>query len=62
MQCLRQAGMQGLLGETLLLRRLRRQRISRYGKISGVYEYGCELFKKRIECAVMMQVAESEEA
>ena len=32
------------------------------GKISGVYEYGCELFKKRIECAVMMQLAESEEA
>ncbi|MBE6655217.1 MAG: thioether cross-link-forming SCIFF peptide maturase [Ruminococcaceae bacterium] len=31
------------------------------GKISGVYEYGCELFKKRIECAVMMKVAESEE-
>ena len=28
---------------------------------SGVYEYGCELFKKRIECAVMMKVAESEE-
>ncbi len=32
------------------------------GSISGIYEYGCELFKKRIECAVMMQVAESEEA
>ena len=32
------------------------------GSIGGVYEYGCELFKKRIECAVMMQVAESEEA
>jgi len=32
------------------------------GSINGVYEYGCELFKKRIECAVMMQVAESEEA
>jgi len=31
------------------------------GDIHGVYEYGCELFKKRIECAVMMQVAESEE-
>ena len=31
------------------------------GSISGVYEYGCELFKKRIECAIMMQVAESEE-
>ena len=32
------------------------------GSIGGIYEYGCELFKKRIECAVMMQVAESEEA
>ena len=31
------------------------------GDINGIYEYGCELFKKRIECAVMMQVAESEE-
>lgn len=30
------------------------------GSIKGVYEYGCELFKKRIECAVMMQVAEAE--
>ena len=31
------------------------------GSINGVYEYGCELFKKRIECAVMMQVAEADE-
>ena len=31
------------------------------GSIGGVYEYGCKLFKKRIECAVMMQVAEAEE-
>ncbi len=31
------------------------------GKITGIYEYGCELFKKRIECAVMLKVAESEE-
>ena len=31
------------------------------GSISGVYKYGCELFKKRIECAVMIQVAEAEE-
>ncbi len=30
------------------------------GKISGVYEYGCDLFKKRIECAVMMKVAEAD--
>lgn len=29
------------------------------GSIKGIYEYGCELFKKRIECAVMMQVAEA---
>ncbi len=29
------------------------------GKITGIYEYGCELFKKRIECAVMIQVAEN---
>ncbi|MBQ5812937.1 MAG: thioether cross-link-forming SCIFF peptide maturase [Clostridia bacterium] len=31
------------------------------GSINGVYEYGCELFKKRMECAIMMQVAEEEE-
>ena len=31
------------------------------GSIGGVYKYGCELFKKRIECAIMMKVAESEE-
>ena len=31
------------------------------GSVKGVYAYGCELFKKRIECAVMMQVAKSEQ-
>lgn len=31
------------------------------GDIQGVYEYGCELFKKRLECAIMVKVAESEE-
>ena len=31
------------------------------GKITGIYEQGCTLFKKRIECAIMMQVAENEE-
>ncbi|MGB4661181.1 MAG: thioether cross-link-forming SCIFF peptide maturase [Mobilitalea sp.] len=31
------------------------------GSITGIYEYGCQLFKKRIECAVMMKVAENEE-
>ena len=28
--------------------------------ITGIYEYGCELFKKRMECAIMMKVAEAE--
>ena len=28
------------------------------GSILGVYEAGCELFKKRIECAIMMKAAE----
>ena len=31
------------------------------GDIKGVYEYGCELFKKRMECAIMMQIAMAEE-
>ena len=30
------------------------------GNINGVYEQGCELFKKRIECAVMVKVAKEE--
>ena len=30
------------------------------GNISGIYEYGCELFRKRIECAIMIKVAELE--
>lgn len=30
------------------------------GSIGGVYKKGCELFKKRIECAIMMKVAEEE--
>ena len=27
------------------------------GSIRGIYKYGCELFKKRMECAIMMQVS-----
>ena len=27
------------------------------GSIRGIYAYGCELFRKRIECAIMMQAA-----
>jgi len=28
------------------------------GDIKGIYEYGCELFRKRMECAIMIQIAE----
>ena len=27
------------------------------GKVTGVYKYGCELFKKRMECAIMVALA-----
>ena len=27
----------------------------------SVYEYGCELFRKRMECAIMIKVAENQE-
>ena len=32
------------------------------GSIRGVYEAGCELFRKRMECAIMLQAAEAEES
>ncbi len=32
------------------------------GSVTGTYKYGCELFKKRIECAIMMKVAQAENA
>ena len=31
------------------------------GDVNGVYKYGCELFKKRIECAIMIKVAKADE-
>ncbi len=31
------------------------------GDIAGIYAYGCELFRKRMECAIMMKVAEADE-
>ena len=30
------------------------------GSVKGIYEYGCEVFKKRMECAIMIQVAHAE--
>lgn len=32
------------------------------GKIDGVYDYGCRLFRHRMECAIMLKVAEDEDA
>ena len=26
------------------------------GSVTGVYRYGCELFKKRMECAIMVEI------
>ena len=31
------------------------------GDITGIYDYGCRLFRKRMECAIMLQVAERKE-
>ena len=31
------------------------------GSVKGVYKYGCELFKKRMECAIMLAVDAEEE-
>ena len=30
------------------------------GSVNGIYEYGCKLFRKRIECAIMMKAAAAE--
>jgi uncharacterized protein len=30
------------------------------GSVGGVYEYGCELFKKRVECAIMLKAAQAD--
>ena len=29
------------------------------GSVTGVYKYGCELFKKRMECAIMIEAAKA---
>lgn len=30
------------------------------GNITGIYEYGCRLFRKRMECAIMLKAAEDD--
>ena len=32
------------------------------GSVNGIYKYGCELFKKRMECAIMLEVAKTLDA
>ena len=29
------------------------------GSVNGIYEYGCELFRKRMECAIMLEIAKT---
>ena len=43
-----------LLGEALL--------IPATGTIRGIYEYGCELFRKRMECAILLEALKAVEA
>ncbi len=31
------------------------------GSVEGIYEYGCKLFRKRMECAIMMEVEKQDE-
>ena len=31
------------------------------GSVTGIYEYGCKLFKKRMECAIMLEVSKAVE-
>lgn len=31
------------------------------GSVNGIFKFGCELHRKRIECAIMLKVAEAEE-
>lgn len=50
-----------MLGEAVLLRWLCGKCVPCNRRITGIYEYGCDLFKKRIECAIMMKVSEASE-
>ena len=31
------------------------------GSVNGVYKYGCELFKKRMECAIMTEISKDDD-
>ena len=46
-----------LLCAVLLQRRLRSEFMNFHGRIDDVYEIGCELERKRVECAIMIKAA-----
>ena len=48
------AGVRRLLGQAVLLRGCAANAYHATGSIRGVYETGCELFRKRMECAIML--------
>ena len=58
-QRLRPARLQGLLGRLYCAGGCAANALHATGDIHGVYEYGCKVFRKRIECALMIKVAES---
>ena len=48
--------MQGLLGTSVLLRRMCSNAYHATGSVKGIYKYGCDLLRKRMECAIMVAV------
>lgn len=59
MQCLLGATNVTTAGRDYTARVMQRRTLTmRQADINGVYEYGCKLFRKRMECAIMMKVAE----
>lgn len=44
-------------GQNSIARALRRKRLHSTGSVKGIYKYGCDLFRKRMECAIAVAVA-----
>ncbi len=55
----RPARMRGLLGKALLSGGCAANAYHATGSVRGVYGYGCELFRKRMECAIMLEAAKA---
>ena len=61
LQCLCEGEMPQVFRKILLQWRLRGNAYNFSGDICGAYDIGCELQKKRIECAIMIKAAEEEQ-